>query len=52
MIPANHETRMRIVVTAEMTAQFEEMGEVHPVYATYWLTRHMELAGRKLILLF
>ncbi|GCE28029.1 thioesterase [Dictyobacter alpinus] len=52
LIPADHETKMRIVVTAEMTAQFEEMGEVHPVYATYWLTRHMELAGRRLILPF
>ena len=39
-----------------MTVDFEqaepELGKLHPVYATYWLTKHMELVSRKLILPF
>jgi fluoroacetyl-CoA thioesterase len=35
-----------------MTVDFEELGRVHPVYATYWLAKHMEEAGRKIILPF
>ena len=43
---------MSVVVTEAMTVDFEELGRVHPVYATYWLAKHMEEAGRKLILPF
>lgn len=39
-----------VVVTPEMTAQFEELGPVHPVYSTWAMVHHMELACRKIIL--
>lgn len=39
-----------VVVTPDMTAQFEELGPVHPVYSTWSMIRHMELACRKIIL--
>ena len=39
-----------------MTVDFEqstpELGKLHAVYATYWLTKHMELVSRKIILPF
>lgn len=53
-IPEGSEARHDIVVTDAMTVDFEQadprLGRLHPVYATYWLTKHAELAGRKLIL--
>ena len=51
-IPAGYEGRVELVVTDEMTVDFEELGRVHPVYATYWIAKHMEEAGRKIILPF
>lgn len=39
-----------VVVTPEMTAQFADLGPVHPVYSTWSMVRHMELACRKIIL--
>ncbi|HJP65146.1 MAG TPA: hotdog domain-containing protein [Actinomycetota bacterium] len=42
------EVTHRIVVTPEMTARLFDR-EVHPVYATAWLVRHVEEAGRLLI---
>lgn len=41
---------MTITVTPEMVATFEELGPVHPLYATWSMVRHMELASRKIIL--
>jgi len=41
-----------IMVTQAMLAWFEELGLVHPVYATWAMVRHMELASRKVILPF
>lgn len=38
------------VVTPDMVATFDELGPVHPVYATWNLVRHMEEASRKVIL--
>jgi predicted thioesterase len=35
-----------------MLATFEELGPVHPLYATWSMVRHMELACRKIILPF
>lgn len=35
-----------------MTVNFEELGKLHPVYATYWVGKHFEEVGRKLILPF
>ena len=43
---------LTVQVTDAMTVQFEELGAVHPVYATYWMARHFEEAGRKIILPF
>ena len=44
-----------IVVTKAMTVDFEvvdddRLGPLHPVYATYWMAKHMELVSRKIIL--
>ena len=51
-IPPGYEGSVEVVLTDEMTVDFEELGRVHPVYATYWLAKHMEEAGRKIILPF
>ena len=51
-IPPGYQGRVSIVVGPEMTVDFEDLGRVHPVYATYWLAKHMEEAGRKIILPF
>jgi fluoroacetyl-CoA thioesterase len=37
-----------VVITSEMTARLFDR-EVHPVYATAWLVRHVEEAGRLLV---
>lgn len=37
-----------VTVTSEMTARLFDR-EVHPVYATAWLVRHIEEAGRMLV---
>jgi predicted thioesterase len=39
-----------VVVTTESTVHFDELGPVHPVYATYTMAKHFEEAGRKLLL--
>lgn len=44
------EASVTLTVTPEMLATFEELGEVHPLYATWSMVRHMELACRKIIL--
>lgn len=51
-IPPGFTQTLTVLVTDEMTVQFQELGAVHPVYATYWLARHFEEAGRKIILPF
>jgi fluoroacetyl-CoA thioesterase len=38
----------RVEVTPEMTARLFDR-EVHPVYATAWLVRHVEEAGRLIV---
>ncbi len=42
------EVTHEITVTAEMTARLFDR-EVHPVYATAWMVRHVEEAGRLLV---
>jgi len=37
-----------VIVTSEMTARLFDR-EIHPVYATAWMVRHVEEAGRMLI---
>lgn len=55
-IPAGYVAVHELVVTPAMTVDFEQddprLGALHPVYATYWLAKHMELASRKVILPF
>ena len=56
-IPEGYETEHRITVTDAMTVDFEDredprLGKLHPVYATYWMAKHMELVSRKIILPF
>ena len=51
-IPHGYEGHLGVVVTEEMTVDFGELGKIHPVYATYWIARHMEEAGRKVIVPF
>ncbi len=43
---------MTVTVTEDMLARFEELGLVHPVYATWFMVKHMELASRKVVLPF
>jgi predicted thioesterase len=43
---------VEITVTPAMVAQFDELGLVHPVYATWTLVKHMEEASRKMLLPF
>lgn len=51
-IPAGFTQTLTVTVTDEMTVEFAELGKLHPVYATYWMARHFEEAGRKIILPF
>lgn len=54
-IPAGHKAHHALIVDERMTVDFEvaddpKLGPLHPVYATYWLAKHMELVSRKIIL--
>ena len=55
-IPDGFEATFEVTVTEAMTVDFEQddprLGRLHPVYATYWLTKHAELVSRKIILPF
>jgi fluoroacetyl-CoA thioesterase len=44
------EATVTVTVTPDMVATFEELGPVHPLYSTWSMVRHMELACRKIIL--
>ena len=46
------EAEVTVTVTQAMVAWFEELGVVHPVYSTWAMVRHMELASRKVLLPF
>jgi predicted thioesterase len=46
------EGQVTVTVTDDMVAGFEELGLVHPVYSTWFMVKHMELASRKVILPF
>ncbi len=43
---------IELVVTDAMVARFDELGLVHPVYATWMMAKHMEEASRKVIVPF
>ena len=49
-VPVGGTAELDVVVTPEMTVRFDELGLVHPVYATYSMAKHFEEAGRKLLL--
>ena len=49
-IPVGESAVLDVVVTPDLTVHFEELGSVHPVYATYNMAKHFEEAGRKLLL--
>jgi predicted thioesterase len=49
-IPVGATAELEVTVTTEMTVRFDELGPVHPVYATYTMAKHFEEAGRKLLL--
>jgi fluoroacetyl-CoA thioesterase len=49
-VPVGESAVLDVVVTPEMTVRFDELGPVHPVYATYSMAKHFEEAGRKLLL--
>jgi predicted thioesterase len=49
-VPVGGTAELDVVVTPEMTVRFDELGPVHPVYATYSMAKHFEEAGRKLLL--
>ena len=55
-IPEGTAATHTLTVTEAMTVDFEqstpELGKLHRVYATYWLTKHIELVSRKIILPF
>jgi fluoroacetyl-CoA thioesterase len=48
-VPVGAAAELAVVVTPEMTVRFDELGPVHPVYATYSMAKHFEEAGRKLL---
>jgi fluoroacetyl-CoA thioesterase len=48
-IPVGTSAVLDVVVTEAHTVDFDEMGQVHPVYATYTMAKHFEEAGRKLL---
>lgn len=49
-ITVGEQAVLEVLVTPAMTVKFGELGELHPVYATYELARHFEEVGRKLLL--
>ena len=49
-VPVGESADLDVVVTPDMTVRFDELGPVHPVYATYSMAKHFEEAGRKLLL--
>lgn len=53
-IPQGYEAKHSLTVTQTMTVDFEQnepkLGKLHPVYASYWLGKHIELVSRKLTL--
>jgi fluoroacetyl-CoA thioesterase len=51
-VPVGATAELAVVVTPAMTVRFDELGPVHPVYATYRMAEHFEEAGRKLLLRF
>ena len=49
-VPVGESAVLDVVVTPELTVRFDQLGPVHPVYATYSMAKHFEEAGRMLLL--
>jgi fluoroacetyl-CoA thioesterase len=49
-IPVGISAVLDVVVTEADTVDFDQLGRVHPVYATYTMAKHFEEAGRTLLL--
>ncbi|MDR7512806.1 MAG: thioesterase [Armatimonadota bacterium] len=49
-LAAGDEAEVTVTVTDEMLARFDDLGLVHPVYSTWSMVKHMELASRHVIL--
>ncbi len=53
-IPVGFQVTLELTITPAMTVDFEQsdpgLGKLHPVYATYWMAKHLEQAGRMIIL--
>jgi predicted thioesterase len=49
-IAPGYQVRLEVVVTPEMTVNFDQLGPGHPVYSTYNMAKHFEEAGRMLLL--
>jgi len=48
-IPVGATATLDVVVVPAHTVDFDELGKVHPVYATYTMAKHFEEAGRTLL---
>jgi fluoroacetyl-CoA thioesterase len=48
-LPVGETAVLDIVVLPAHTVDFDKLGKVHPVYATYAMAKHFEEAGRKLL---
>jgi len=49
-LPVGTSAVLDVVVTEAHTVDFDELGRVHPIYATYTMAKHFEEAGRTLLL--
>jgi fluoroacetyl-CoA thioesterase len=49
-IPVGTTAVLDVVVTEAHLVDFDELGRVHPVYATYSMAKHFEEVGRTLLL--
>jgi fluoroacetyl-CoA thioesterase len=47
---AGEQATLQVQVSDEMTVRFDQLGALHPVYATYVIAQHFEEAGRLLLL--
>ena len=49
-IPVGERATLHVVVRPDHTVDFEQLGPLHPVYATYTMAKHFEEAGRALLI--
>jgi predicted thioesterase len=49
-IPQGSKAELLVQVGPEMAVDFDELSAPHPVYASYWLSRHAEQVSLRLLL--